>query len=257
MENKVAQWLAENRLQGVRSCQILDGQTRCSHKLETTDGEQYVLRQPSQRAINLGVDFQQEVQILRLIAPLNIAPQVVAHTETFSLLQWIEGQSPREFSDHLLIQLADLLAKLHQFSPLQAVGFRQISTRLNLAERCQFLWEQLSPCQQQALPFSPPFPHIEPFGEAICHHDLHLGNLIQQGDHIYLIDWEYAALSDPALEFALLWANNPFNQDQQNRLLSRYLSQTGWEKTLFLAKIGEYQPLVTQLNQLWALLARN
>lgn len=243
-------WLQNNHTQAVRSIQKLAGLTACSYKVTFTSGERAVLREQTQRASNVGVNYQQEAQLLRAIAPLGFSPKPIYNDRLFSLLSWINGKKPTSFTPKLLQKLAEQLAKLHQF-PLQAVCSTPHFAKLDLAERCQFLWDKLSPKKQQKLNFCPPFMAIKPLAVAVCHHDLHLGNFIEQNDTLYLIDWEYTAISDPALELALFLHGNSLSPKEKALFLHHYFAKNPLNQTACMAKMAEYQPLIAQLNQLW------
>ncbi|QIM63667.1 LPS biosynthesis choline kinase [Pasteurellaceae bacterium Orientalotternb1] len=248
--NSALQWLTQTQQQAVRSVEKLTGLTACSQLVTLENGERYVLRNQNQRASNFGVDYQQESQILAQIRPLAIAPDPLYANAQQSLLSWIDGSVPTEFSSDLLQKLAEQLAKLHRFK-LQAVSSNQNFTILNLTERCHFLWQKLPAQKQAELPFSPPFPQIEPFAHALCHHDLHLGNLVEQGDKLFIIDWEYAAVSDPALDLALFLHANPLSEAEQAVFFQHYFAKSPLDLTACRTKIAEYQPLIAMLNQLW------
>lgn len=248
--NPALQWLTHTRQQAIRSVEKLTGLTACSQLVTLENGERYVLRNQTQRASDFGVNYQQESQILATIRPLAMAPNPLYVDAQQSLLSWIDGNVPTEFSPALLQQLAEQLAKLHQFKQ-QAVSSCENFTILNLTARCEFLWQKLPAQTQVELPFSPPFPQIAPFAQALCHHDLHLGNLVEQGDKLFIIDWEYAAVSDPALELALFLHANPLSETEQAVFFQHYFAKNPLDPTACQRKMTEYQPLIAILNQLW------
>ncbi|WP_228064817.1 choline/ethanolamine kinase family protein [Muribacter muris] len=246
-------WLTQTRRQAVRSVENLPGLSACSQCVELTNGERYVLRHQTARASRCGIDYRQEAHLLSQIAPLGFSPKPLCHTENASLLSWIEGQTATEFSPTLLKMLAYRLATLYTFD-VQAEKGSEALIPFDLAQRCQFFWQQLAPDVRQKLPFSPPFPTISPFKRAICHHDLHLQNIVLNHGELFLIDWEYAALSDPALDIALFFAANPLNATQQAIFLRHYFAKTGFEPTAFRRKMAQYAQEVPKLSQLWFLL---
>ncbi|WGE68626.1 choline kinase family protein [Actinobacillus equuli subsp. haemolyticus] len=238
-------WL-ESQQQAVIFRKNLAGLTACSQRIQLASGEQFVLRQQNERATAFGINYAQEAQILHYVTRLPFTPKVYYHNENSSLLTWIEGNTPSCFNSSLLNKLALRLAELHRFPIDESLP------KLDLAERCQFLWEKLSEQQQAALEFHPPFQMIQPFAWAICHHDLHLGNFIEKNDRLYLIDWEYSAVSDPVLEIAMLFSANPaLNQQLQAEFLHIYLREMKFDEGKFKQKIAEYHSAINQLNQLW------
>ncbi|AUI66391.1 MULTISPECIES: choline/ethanolamine kinase family protein [Glaesserella] len=247
---KALQWIEQHRQQAVVSVSKLAGLTACSQLVCLANGERYVLRTQTERASNYGINYQQEVAFLRAISPLGFSPKVIYADSHSALLSWIDGQTPTFFDEKCLTSLAERLAQLHLF-PLQAADFAQKFTTLNLAERCQFLWQKLPKEKQQMLNFAPPFKPITPFKQTICHHDIHLANLVQQGDALFLIDWEYATISDPALELAMLCHNNHFSAKQKAIFFRHYFAKTGWDFTACIEKMAGYQPEIEKLNGLW------
>ena len=239
-------WL-ESQQQAVVFCKNLAGLTACSQQIQLASGERFVLRRQNERATAFGINYAQEAQILRYLTRLTFTPKVYYHNENSSLLTWIEGNTANRFSSSLLNKLALQLAELHLFPIAESLP------KLDLAERCQFLWQKLPVTKQAALGFHPPFQTIQPFTLAICHHDLHLGNFIEKNDRLYLIDWEYSAVSDPALEIAMLFSANAqiLNEQQQAEFLSLYLQATKFDEQGFKQKMAEYHSAINQLNQLW------
>ena len=66
---------------------------------------------------------------------------------------------------------------------------------------------------------------------ALCHSDLHTLNLIDRGDSLVLLDWEYAHASDPLWDLAGWGANNDFEDELMHELLASYTGRrpTGHE----------------------------
>jgi thiamine kinase-like enzyme len=57
------------------------------------------------------------------------------------------------------------------------------------------------------------------------HHDLLPGNLIDDGQRLWLIDFEYGGFSTPMFDLANLASNAGFDADQSERLLALYFGQ--------------------------------
>lgn len=242
-------WLEENGVK-VRCVEPLAGLTACSRLIELDDGRKFVWREQSKQATDYGVDYAQEFALLSALAFLSFTPKPYIGGADFSLLHWQEGRVPNEWSDDLLVRFAERLAILHCLD-LQAVDLPRNIAKLDLAERCRFLWDKLPQSYQANLSFSPPFDPVLPLTKAICHHDLHLGNLVEGKEELIIIDWEYAALSDPALDIALFLHGNPLSMTQQALFFGHYFAKSDIERTACLAKVAEYQSLVEKLSTLW------
>lgn len=61
----------------------------------------------------------------------------------------------------------------------------------------------------------------EPTGTALCHHDLHSGNILCS-QPLRFIDWEYAAWSDPLLDLAAYVGYQDLDDAAQSALLDGY-----------------------------------
>ncbi len=241
--------------QAVKFVTDFANQTACSSIIELENGERYVVHRPSERAQNLGINYQLELQILTQIAPLNFMPKVVYHDQDFIILSYIQGSTPQGYHLTLLKQLAELIAKLHLFEFQQAVDFKIKFAKLDIVDRCYFLNQQLEDPNQFSEQLSS-LKSIQPFAQSICHHDLHLGNFIQNKDQLFLIDWEYTAVSDPALEIALFFKGNDLTDEQKADFLNHYFSLTHFAQNTFEKKIAEYDSAISLLNQLWCELSQ-
>lgn len=58
-----------------------------------------------------------------------------------------------------------------------------------------------------------------------CHNDCVCENFIRSNDRIYLVDWEYSGLNDPAWEFASYIIENKLSEEETNCLLKEYYGE--------------------------------
>lgn len=63
---------------------------------------------------------------------------------------------------------------------------------------------------------------VGPVTLGFTHNDLLAANLIDDGQRLWLIDWEYAGLSSELYDLAGLAANNGLDEEQENLLLETY-----------------------------------
>jgi thiamine kinase-like enzyme len=57
-----------------------------------------------------------------------------------------------------------------------------------------------------------------------CHDDLLTANFIRDGDHVWIVDWEYAGMGDRYFDLGNLSVNNGFEEDDDVRLVEAYWS---------------------------------
>jgi thiamine kinase-like enzyme len=58
-----------------------------------------------------------------------------------------------------------------------------------------------------------------------CHNDLIASNLLDDGQQLWAIDWEYAGNNDPFFDLATLVANWRLSRHQQSQLIEAYQGQ--------------------------------
>lgn len=66
---------------------------------------------------------------------------------------------------------------------------------------------------------------VGPAATVFCHNDLLAANLIDDGQRLWLIDWEYGGFNSPLFDLANLASNNELDRDQERHLLSLYFSR--------------------------------
>lgn len=64
-----------------------------------------------------------------------------------------------------------------------------------------------------------------PYDIVFCHNDLLSANLLDDGEKIWLIDWEYAGYNTPLFDLGGLASNNGLNESQERWLLQHYFDQ--------------------------------
>lgn len=81
------------------------------------------------------------------------------------------------------------------------------------------------------------------------HGDLSAGNILWDGDAVWLLDWEYARQGDPAEELAYLLTEQELSEERWPILADAYVASGGlpavWER------VPAYLPLVTLDSALW------
>lgn len=239
----------------VVSCQALAGASGDSYCVELENRQRFLLRRQNENLRRLGAGREFEADLLFSLQLLPFVPAVFQQGEDFLVQYWVEGTPLTDWSEPHLAQLAADLQQLHQFSVLHSAEINTLP-QLDLIQRIFSLLQQL-PSEQHGcwlMQLDQMQPFIESEIQVIAHHDLHPNNVIIQADGSFkLLDWEYAAWSEPALEMAFLFANNELSETQQRHVLQCYL-QGNWllqKERAFSQAIARYLPWVKLLNRLW------
>lgn len=172
--------------------------TNACYHLKSPD-QCYALRINRSTGDRFGIDRIREQQILTAIQSHGFAPKVIDSSEHWLLTRWVDGQTPDTDLD--TDQLNRLFSAVHQTVLNDTVAALDVTDQIRrlMANQCRPLSpettdhiEQL--CQTYQMPAE----------KTLCFHDWHPGNLILSGDHLTLIDWEYAAPGDRAVDLACL-----------------------------------------------------
>ncbi|MEA9391999.1 phosphotransferase [Acerihabitans sp. TG2] len=201
----------------------------------------------------LGVERQREYRILRQLLPSKLAPRPRGRWAQWLLVDWLAGEnlSPALWQDEL--SGGGLARRLRQLHRRPLYGYP-----LNLRARYAVYWQASDPdrrcpawlrLQQRFMRQKMPAAlHIAPL-----HMDLHPGNVLRSVDgDLLLIDWEYAADGDIALELAALVRGNDLNACEQQALLRTYCaSGAGYGAPVLQQRIAAWAPWVDYLMMMW------
>jgi thiamine kinase-like enzyme len=61
-----------------------------------------------------------------------------------------------------------------------------------------------------------------PMRPVTCHNDLLNANFLRQGDHVWIVDYEYAGMGDPFFDMGNLSVNNGLGKEAQEALLASF-----------------------------------
>ena len=179
-----------------------------------------VIRINSPDAVKLGIDRQREKCILQLLQPTGLVPKVLFIHDEFLVSEFIEGNSLTDKSlknSHIMESLSEAMAVV------QSIQMPDASPR-NYLDYCRQYLNQLSEVTVSALVVK----QIEEAaravdGEAwdpvICHHDMVPENIIVNDRGLFIIDWEYAALGHPGLDFLRLYGSDYASPESQKESL--------------------------------------
>lgn len=186
-----------------------EGLTNHSYLIESSIGP-LVLRVNHSQGTALGINRKRETQILEKLSPAGIAPALVYSDpqERYLVYRYAEGQ-PWKASD---LDSADKVKKL------QSAIARYQQVELNIEPRnyrnyLQDYWDiieqrciETDNLNKQWQEFLPKLEALEKsnYKPVLCHHDLLPENILETGDGLKIIDWEYAHLGHPELDWATI-----------------------------------------------------
>jgi thiamine kinase-like enzyme len=172
-----------------------------------------------------------ELAAARAACAAGLSPEVVYAASGVLVSRFVEGRTlqPQDLRDaRRLDALVNLLHRCHRDMPVRMRGpvlmfwvfqvIRDYLARLQ-AEPGGLLHERLPDIAAMA-------PVLEaavgPVEIVFGHNDMLAGNLIDDGDRLWLIDWDYAGFNSPLFDLANLSCNNDFDAELDRALLERY-----------------------------------
>jgi len=206
---------------------LTGGITNLNYLVESEDGK-FVAR-ACEDLLYLGIDRRNEIACQGAAARIGLAPAVVHHEDGIIVSDFVVGKTlaandVRE--SECLVRIAEALRQLHDiadrldgvllyFSPFLAARTYAATARqvgATLPDELDDVIEDAGQLERQLGPFRP----------TLCHNDLLAANLIDTGDRVWIVDWEYAGVGHPMFDLAGLSANCELTDDQERALLETY-----------------------------------
>ena len=216
---------------GLEIVPIEAGRTNRNFRV-TADGEPFFLRLAGKDTELLGINRTSEQDAARAAANAGVGPEVFAYVPELGCLvtRWIdadplsEGDLERE---EVLGPVVDAIKAIHagpglswSFDPFRIVeDYRRVSE-----ERDVHVPEAYHQAHERAARVGSAFAS-DPMPLRPCHNDLLESNFLRRGDHIWVVDHEYAGMGDPFFDLGNLSINNALSDDAQERLLALYFGE--------------------------------
>jgi thiamine kinase-like enzyme len=212
-------WLAE---------ELPGGLTNRNYKV-SLGGASYVARLSGPTGSLLAIDRDAEFACSRAAAAAGVAPRVVDYVPESAVLviEWVDGRtySPGDLSEYAnLVKVTAACRRLHE-APRFEVDFDMFAIQRRYLDVVQLNGFRLP---ERYLEF---MPRVETIGRALavraeptapCHNDLLAANLIDDGDLVWLIDYEYAGNNDPCFELGNLWSESTLAADLLDEIVRLY-----------------------------------
>jgi thiamine kinase-like enzyme len=204
---------------GVTSVEPLGGGITNHNFKVLVGGEDLVLRIGGNDTTLLGIDRKVELEASVRAAELGIGPDVVAFLEPegYLVTRFVEGKTGAVTTP----EAAALLRRLHSAAeiPGRFDAFRVVEAYARTASAA-------------GVPLPPGFDAAKatadliealrgPYDPVPCHNDLLGANFIR-GERLWIVDWEYAGMGDPAFDLANFAVSNGLDANGDRVLLDAY-----------------------------------
>jgi thiamine kinase-like enzyme len=199
---------------GVESVEVLGGGITNHNFKVVAGGEAFVVRIAGADTGLLGIDRRVEHAATRAAAELGIGPEVVTFVEPegYLVTRFLEGETGAPGTR----EAAELLRRLHEGPPIPGRfdSFRVVEAYAEIGDpppRFGAAKEIAGRIEARRGAYTP----------VPCHNDLLAANFIR-GEQLWIVDWEYAGMGDPAFDLANFAVNNNLGEDGDRELLAAH-----------------------------------
>jgi thiamine kinase-like enzyme len=204
------------------------GMTNLNFKV-TDGGEQFVVRFGEDDPIHL-ISRANEVTSSQAAFKVGVSPELVHHEAGILVTRFIEGRVFAEADvrvDANLLRILELLQRFHHEVPQQFNGIAVMFWVFQVLRHYQNLLMQGGSAHAGGLPgLAKAALELEaavgPVEIVFGHNDLLPANFIDDGDRIWLIDFDYAGFNSPLFDLSNLASNNELDAAQELLMLQRY-----------------------------------
>jgi len=217
----------------------LDGGISNENFLVTNDGRNFVVRVNGDVPVH-GVTRLNDYNCNRAAAAVGVAPAVYHYEPGAIVVEYIQGRTLADNDvreDRILGQIVDLIKRTHRDAFRVARGpiaafwpFRVCRDYAFFMEENGSGWNREVPRLRQLndnLEQS-----IGATDIVLGHNDLLAANLLDDGDRLWLIDWEHAGFGSPLFDLANLATNNNLSEAQERNILELYFEGPPDDETI-------------------------
>ena len=202
-------------------------------------GERYVVRIGEDIPVH-GVYRVNELAAARAAHAAGVSPEIV-HAEPGALvMRWVDGRTlePADVRDPVhLERVLETVRRCHRDIPACFRGATPMFWVFQVVrDYARTLREDGSRMTGRLDDLLGRAAHLEsvvgPVEIVFGHNDLLAANFIDDGDRIWLIDWEYAGFNSPLFDLGGLASNNEMDANQESWMMERYLGAAPGEAAL-------------------------
>ena len=234
----------------------LSGGLTNENYLVETGGERYVMRIPGASTELLSIDRGNEVYNTKAAASTGIGPRVLEHIPDLDVmvLEFIEGETmsaPALQSAAMVRRMAESFKRLHAGPRFKRAFdmFRLIETYLRIVEEHEV---EIPADYRERLPLVAEIERAVRVGalpSVPCHNDLLAENYIDDGEQLWIIDFEYSGNNDPCFELGDTAQECAFDDELRVALCTAYF---GGDDPVQLARMELFALMADVGWTLWA-----
>jgi len=207
------------------------GLTNTNYKIEV-DGKPYFVRVPGASTELLAIDRRNEVHNTKAASEAGVAPKVLYHVPEYEamVLEFLNGKTMSKETLNqpgMPTRMAQAIKRLHA-GPRFFLDF-------NMFRLTEYY---LSLCRDRDIPIPQGYPermetvrrieqamNVKPLPTVPCNNDLLAENYIDDGNQLWLIDYEYSGNNDPTFELGNTCQEMQFSDAQIAEVCAAYFGE--------------------------------
>ncbi|MDH3219389.1 MAG: phosphotransferase [Gammaproteobacteria bacterium] len=214
------------------------GMTNLNFKI--SDGAvDYVVRLGEDDPVHL-ISRANEIASCRAAFEIGVSPELVYHEPGILVVRFVDGKVFDEADvrvERNLRRIVDLLQHFHRALPQRFNGVAVMFWVFQVLRHYQNLLTQGGSAHAARLPELARIAAqlesaVGPIDIVFGHNDLLPANFIDDGERIWLIDFDYAGFNSPLFDLSNLASNNELDDAQEKAMLERYYGVAADERRL-------------------------
>lgn len=213
---------------GAVTCEALAGGLTNRNYLVRDGGEQFVARLCDDRRF-LGIDRRNERLCQVAACEAGVAAEVTHFEPGMLVSRFLDARTLADDDlqePALLLRLAQIIRQIHSASDRltgELLFFCPFQTVRTYTQTARDHGAVLPPDIDQLVEDSRKLSHrMSPFRPTLCHNDLLAANIMDDGERLWLVDWEYAGIGNPLFDLAGVSANAGLNDQLEVDLIEAY-----------------------------------
>ncbi len=207
------------------------GLTNTNYKVEV-DGTPFFVRVPGESTELLAVDRANEVHNSKAAAEAGVGPKVLYHLAEFNVmvLEFLAGQTMSKESLNapgMPTRMAKAIKKLHA-GPRFLLDFNMFRLTEYYLGLCRDRSIRIPEGYLDRMPTVARIEkamNVKPLPTVPCNNDLLAENYIDDGNQLWLIDYEYSGNNDPTFELGNTCQEMQFNEEQIREVCAAYFGE--------------------------------